>query len=230
MRQIILDTETTGFEYQEGHRLIEVGCIEMIDRRLTGQYLHFYVNPEREIDEGAVAIHGLTQEFLSDKPLFKDIAVDLYAFLKGAELVIHNAPFDIGFLNHEYGLLPSSRVLDFVPWNLTDVLDTLILARKKHPGQRNSLDALCKRYQVDATGRTFHGALLDAELLAQVYLRMTGGQEKLAFLNQEVLEAQIQYKRIALAEGRRFKVISATHQELEAHQQKIQALGQEVWL
>ncbi len=177
MRQVILDTETTGFETREGHRLIELGCLEMQNRRLTGKHLHFYFQPDREIDAGALAVHGITSAFLEDKPRFADHAKEIMAFLVGAELIIHNAAFDIGFLEYELSLLPHN------PWGKVaahcKVLDSLKLAREMHPGQRNSLDALCKRYDVDHQHREFHGALLDAELLAHVYLAMTSGQESL---------------------------------------------------
>lgn len=176
MRQIILDTETTGLEPRQGHRIIEVGCVEMINRRLTGNNFHYYLNPERDIDEGAVAVHGITSEFLSDKPLYKDIAEELFNYLNGAEVVIHNAAFDVGFINHEYRLMGSDHV-DMASW--CDVIDSLHLARKMFPGQRNSLDALCKRYEIDNSQRELHGALLDAEILADVYLMMTGGQNSL---------------------------------------------------
>lgn len=173
MRQIILDTETTGLRVEDGHRIIEVGCVEMISRKLTGKYFHQYINPEREVEAGAVAVHGITNEFLSDKPIFRSIVDEMMAFIDNAELIIHNAPFDLSFLNYE--LMISGR-----GWKaLTDycsVIDTLPLARKLHVGQRNSLDALCKRYGIDNSKRDVHGALLDANLLAQVYLAMTGGQ------------------------------------------------------
>ena len=172
MRQIILDTETTGLEPSNGHRIIEIGCVELIDRRLSGNHFHQYLNPEREIEDGALEVHGISREFLRDKPLFAEVAEDLLEFVEGAELIIHNAPFDIGFLDCELSLLErTDRMSDHVT-----VLDTLELARDLHPGQRNSLDALCKRYEVDATKRDVHGALIDSELLANVYLAMTGGQ------------------------------------------------------
>lgn len=171
-RQIILDTETTGLD-SSTHRIIEVGCIELENRRFTGNYFHQYINPERSIDEGALAIHGISTQFLADKPLFKEIADALLAYLEGAELVIHNAPFDLGFLDREFGLVKN----DFGKLtNYCGVLDTLRLAREMHPGQRNNLDALCKRYKVDNTHRDLHGALKDAQLLGEIYLRMTGGQ------------------------------------------------------
>jgi DNA polymerase-3 subunit epsilon len=176
MRQVLLDTETTGLDPASGHRVIEIGCVELLDRKLTGNRFHVYLNPEREVDAGAVEIHGLSTAFLADKPKFAAVAMDFVSFVEGAELVIHNAPFDVGFLNHELNLLGSgySRITDYCA-----VLDTLTLARKKHPGQRNSLDALCKRYNIDNTRRNLHGALLDAEILAEVYLAMTGGQTQL---------------------------------------------------
>ncbi|HAU1319519.1 TPA: DNA polymerase III subunit epsilon [Legionella pneumophila] len=175
MRQIILDTETTGIGPEQGHRVIEIGCIELIDRKLTGNHFHVYLNPQREVDEGAFRVHGISTEFLQDKPLFQDIVTEFLQFVEGSELIIHNAPFDVGFLNSE---------LNHVKWNKTledycQILDTLVLAREKHPGQRNSLDALCKRYEIDHFNRELHGALLDAEILAYVYLAMTGGQSSL---------------------------------------------------
>jgi DNA polymerase III subunit epsilon len=180
-RQIILDTETTGLEPSAGHRIIEIGCVELMDRKLTGQRFHVYINPEREIDEGAVEVHGLSAEFLADKPRFADISNDFLGFVAGAELIIHNAPFDVGFINHELKLLdPESSTINAS----CNIIDTLMMARKKHPGQRNSLDALCKRYGIDNSQRTLHGALLDAEILAEVYLAMTGGQITL-LLDQE---------------------------------------------
>lgn len=173
MRQIVLDTETTGLEAENGHRIIEVGCVEVVGRKLTGNDLHLYINPEREIDAGAVAVHGITNEFLDDKPLFADVGEQLVDYLRGAELVIHNAAFDVGFLDAEFRRWKKGHEpVD----SFCDVLDTLALARKRHPGQRNSLDALCKRYDIDNSQRDLHGALLDAQLLAEVYLSMTGGQ------------------------------------------------------
>ena len=176
VRQIVLDTETTGLNPQEGHRVIEIGCVELLNRRLTGRHFHVYINPEREIDAGAVEVHGITNEFLADKPIFSSIVEDFINFIRDAELVIHNAPFDVGFLNHEFGLLNNGTgAIE----NYSSVFDTLTFARKKHPGQRNSLDALCKRYGIDNSHRDLHGALLDAEILADVYLLMTGGQASL---------------------------------------------------
>lgn len=178
MRQIVLDTETTGLDPKSGHRIIEIGCVELEDRKLTGRHYHQYINPEREIDDGAIEVHGITNESVADKPRFGQIADEFMAFCEGAELVIHNAPFDVGFIDAELQRLKNSR------WQSVrahcGVLDTLLLARQKHPGQKNNLDALCKRYLVDNSQRDLHGALLDAEILADVYLAMTGGQTDLA--------------------------------------------------
>jgi DNA polymerase-3 subunit epsilon len=175
MRQIILDTETTGLDPRQGHRIIEVAAVELLNRRLTGQSFHRYLNPDRDIEEGALQVHGITREFLEDKPRFPDIAEEFAAFIKDAELVIHNAPFDVSFLNAEFSRLGESALDQYC----RGVVDTLALARSLHPGQRNSLDALCKRYEIDNSSRRLHGALLDCELLAQVYLAMTRGQEAL---------------------------------------------------
>jgi DNA polymerase III subunit epsilon len=173
MRQIVLDTETTGLEHTAGHRLVEIGCVEIVNRRLTGRKFHKYVNPEREIDAGAMAVHGIGPAQLANAPKFAEIADELIAFISGAELIIHNAPFDVGFVDAEFARLPGEpRTLAAI----CKVLDTLALARKLHPGQRNSLDALCKRYSVDNSKRELHGALLDAGILVDVYLAMTGGQ------------------------------------------------------
>lgn len=190
MRQIILDTETTGLSPQQGHRVIEIGCVEMINRRLTGRSFHAYIQPNREVDVGAMNVHGITNEFLKGKPLFADICGAFKQFIDQAELIIHNAPFDVGFLSSEFGRLKD-------PWedfeDYFSIIDTLALARQKHPGQRNNLDALCKRYEVDNQHRDKHGALLDAEILAKVYLRMTGGQEDLMLeepISQSVVETK----------------------------------------
>lgn len=176
MRQIVLDTETTGLEHEQGHRIIEIGCVEVENRRLTGQHYHVYINPEREVDEGAREVHGITDEFLADKPVFAQIAGEFLEFIRGAELLIHNAPFDVGFIDSELARLDGlGRTTDYC-----SVIDTLAMARRRHPGQRNTLDALCKRYDVDNSQRELHGALLDAEILADVYLRLTGGQTDLS--------------------------------------------------
>jgi DNA polymerase-3 subunit epsilon len=187
MRQVILDTETTGLEPELGHRIIEIGCIEIVNRRRTGRRLHWYLCPDREIDFGALQVHGITAEFLRGQPRFADVAAELRDFIGGAELIIHNAPFDVAFLDKEFGSLGDSaaaRVTD-----VCAVLDTLALARRMHPGQRNGLDALCKRYGVDNSQRDLHGALLDAELLLDVYLAMTGGQGALTLGEDRTLSA-----------------------------------------
>lgn len=186
MRQIVLDTETTGLDPRQGHRIIEVACIEMVNRRFTGHHLHRYINPEREIDEGAAAVHGITLEFLADKPKFADIVDEFLEFINGAELIIHNAPFDIGFLNAELdrlGRVPVDTICN-------GVRDTLRMAKELHPGKRNSLDALCERYAIDNSQRTLHGALLDTELLADVYLAMTRGQDSLIMEAETTAHAQ----------------------------------------
>jgi len=175
-RQIVLDTETTGLNPKEGHRIIEIGCVELVNRRLTRNHFHVYINPEREIDQEAIDVHGITNDFLREKPKFAEIADDFFSFVAGAELVIHNAPFDVGFLNHELSLIKDEQRR--IETQCT-VFDTLVYARKKHPGARNTLDALCKRYGIDNSHRELHGALLDAEILADVYLLMTGGQASL---------------------------------------------------
>ncbi len=215
MRQIVLDTETTGLEVRLGHRVIEVGCIEIIDRKLTGNNKHFYLNPERDSDEGALAVHGLTTSFLETKPLFREIAKELLAYLSGAELVIHTAPFDVGFLDHEFRhSVPRFTNLA----SLCTITDSLLLARKLHPGQRNSLDALCKRYTVNNSHRELHGALLDAEILAEVFLRMTGGQSSLfAESNErETTEGRAVATPQKIKRPERLKVIRATEEELNA--------------
>ncbi|MFQ5995720.1 MAG: DNA polymerase III subunit epsilon [Acidiferrobacterales bacterium] len=182
MRQIVLDTETTGLDPAEGHRIIEIGCVELVNRRPTGNNYHQYIQPDREIDEGALDIHGITNESLADKPRFPDVARDFLEYTKGAQLVIHNAPFDVGFLNHEFTLAEEESKTSSISIRVEEhctIEDTLELARKLHPGQKNDLDSLCKRYNIDNSQRTLHGALLDAEILADVYLAMTGGQSGL---------------------------------------------------
>ncbi len=222
MRQVVLDTETTGLDPAEGHRIIEIGCVEMISRRATGQTYHQYLNPGREIDAGAVEVHGITNDFLADKPRFADLAGDFLAFVSDAELIIHNAPFDVGFLNHELGLLDPSpgRLEDFCA-----VTDTLVLARQKHPGQKNSLDALCKRYDVDNSQRELHGALLDAQILADVYLAMTGGQASLLLAGQEgPREGGASVIRRLDPNRSPLPVPRATASELEAHARRLEAI------
>ncbi|MDR1057377.1 MAG: DNA polymerase III subunit epsilon [Coxiellaceae bacterium] len=176
MRQIVIDTETTGLELEKGHKIIEIGCIELINRRLTGNHFHKYLNPEREVEAEALTIHGITNEFLKDKPIFANILSEFLEFIHGAELIAHNASFDVSFINYEIHLFNKNyKLLD----HYVTIFDTLILARKKFPGQRNTLDAICKRYKIDLSGRKLHGALLDAQLLAEAYLLMTGGQGSL---------------------------------------------------
>lgn len=232
MRQIILDTETTGLQTAEGHRIIEIGCIEMINRKFTGKHYHQYINPERKIDDGAVAVHGITQDFLQTKPVFADIMDEFIEFVSGAELIIHNAPFDVGFINYEFSLIRKKQkpVTDFCR-----IIDTLALARQLHVGQRNNLDALCKRYNVDHSQRDLHGALLDAQLLAQVYLAMTGGQGSLfdgarssETHQQTVVETQLKVDRSG-----QLIVISATADDMSAHEQKLQQMAEKgkcLWL
>ncbi len=226
LRQIVLDTETTGLDPKLGHRIIEIGCVELINRRLTNKHFHMYVNPQREIDAGAIKVHGITNDFLQDKPLFAEIVVEFMNFIQDAELIIHNAPFDVGFLNHEYALA-STELGTIADHN--SVLDTLEYARKKHPGQRNSLDALCKRYGIDNSKRELHGALLDSEILAEVYLLMTGGQSSL--LNAAHTEHHTQVKVIqhSLQQRAKLKIIPATAEELLAHTQRLHAISNTTW-
>lgn len=232
MRQVILDTETTGLQPLEGHRIIEIGCIELVNRKFTGNRFHQYINPEREVEEGALAVHGITNQFLKDKPIFADIVKAFMDFIMGAELIIHNAPFDTGFINHELGLTKQK-------WKpLSDycrITDTLVIARQLHVGQRNSLDALCKRYGIDNSQRELHGALLDAHLLGQVYLAMTGGQGSL-FDGGQVTEQIIETKsemNVSNKIKRKIAVLSATSDELNEHEnylQKMKEKGKCVWL
>jgi DNA polymerase-3 subunit epsilon len=223
MRQIILDTETTGLETSGGHRIIEIGCVELIDRRLSGNHFHQYLNPQRDIEDGALEVHGISQEFLQDKPLFSDVADDFLEFIEGSELIIHNAPFDVGFLDYEMSLLGrADRTIDHA-----SVLDTLELARDLHPGQRNSLDALCKRYDVDNSSRTLHGALLDAEILADVYLLMTGGQSDLGLSFQVTEPAEHHPGDIDFEERPALLVIEANPQEAEAHKARLKTIQEE---
>ena len=233
MRQIVLDTETTGLEPSLGHRIIEIGCVELINRRMTENRYHQYINPEREIDEGAIEVHGITNEFLADKPVFADVAEDFLKFIRGAEPIIHNAPFDVGFINHELQLLDSQvQPLD----TFCSILDTLLLARNMHPGQKNNLDALCKRYEIDNSARDLHGALLDAEILAEVYLAMTGGQVRLSLGGMgETAMGKVAQPRPVSAQRAPLPVIRASERELAAHAERLDAInkasgGQCVWL
>lgn len=224
MRQIFLDTETTGLDPRQGHRIIEVACVELESRRLTGRHLHRYINPEREVDAGAMAVHGISNEFLADKPRFPDIADELREFIAGAELVIHNAPFDLGFLDMEFGRLDLSRTLDIC----AGVQDTLKMARELYPGKRNNLDALCERYQISNAHRTLHGALLDAELLAEVYLAMTRGQESLIMdLPEPQPSAQALADTPAQQQRGPLLVRRATSEELELHAQVLAGIDKE---
>lgn len=216
MRQIVLDTETTGLEPSQGHRIIEIGCVELIDRKLTGNHYHQYINPEREVEQGALEVHGITNEFLSEKPLFKDIVEDFLQYVKGAELVIHNAPFDVGFINHEFNLL-NRKSLGVIE-DYCSILDTLEVARRKHPGAKNNLDALCKRYAVDNSQRDLHGALLDSEILADVYLLMTGGQASLSLSSEQAGAKASAGVQKAFKRGEHpFLVTRANEDELTAH-------------
>lgn len=234
MRQVVLDTETTGLEVEQGHRVIEIGCVELVNRRLTGRTFHHYLNPEREIDEAALKVHGITQAWLADKPRFADIAQDLLEFVRGAELIIHNAAFDLEFLEAELAGLPAKARLgmDSKLGEVCTVLDTLPLARTQFPGQRNSLDALCKRLGIDGSARELHGALLDAQLLAEVYLAITGGQTDLMLSGAPAAALPAPAKG-AVRGG--FKVIVADQAELAAHEARLQDIerisnGQCRWL
>jgi len=229
MRQIILDTETTGLDPRQGHRIIEVAGVEVVNRRLTNRHFHQYINPDRDIDEGAQAVHGISREFLADKPRFADIADSFLDFIDGAELVIHNAPFDVGFLNAELDLLGKPVVTTFC----NSVTDTLKMARDNYPGKRNSLDALCERLEIDNSHRNLHGALLDAELLAEVYLMMTRGQDGLSMVFEET-EQSIAFNSDSARLGQ-LKVLSASDADLQAHQQVLEQIQKEsggkcVWL
>lgn len=223
MRQIVLDTETTGLDPSDGHRIIEIGCVELLDRQLTGNHYHQYLNPDRQIDAGAIEVHGITNESLVDKPHFTDIVDEFMEFICGAELIIHNAPFDIGFIDNELKRARSH-------WKETakhcTVLDTLPMARKMHPGQKNTLDALCKRYEVDNARRELHGALLDAEILADVYLMMTGGQVSMSLggINDlaDILH-QEQIRRLDIESGK-LKIVHASSDEMNAHLVRLDAI------
>jgi DNA polymerase-3 subunit epsilon len=226
MRQIVLDTETTGLEPSAGHKIIEIGCVELVNRKLTGRHYHQYIKPNRDIDEGAIEVHGITNEFLADKPVFDAIVEDFLDFVTGAELVIHNAPFDVGFIDHELKQLKAGhgKISD-----RCSILDSLVLARHKHPGQKNNLDALCKRYDIDNSQRDLHGALLDAEILADVYLAMTGGQTKLSLdADSDGDESGDSFSGVGSTRrisGRaKGLVIGATAEELSAHQAKLESI------
>jgi DNA polymerase-3 subunit epsilon len=233
MRQVVLDTETTGLEVSKGHRVIEIGCVELINRRRTSETFHQYVQPDRDIDEAAQEVHGITSEMLADKPRFADVAEAFIEFVSGAELIIHNADFDVGFLDNEFHCagLHSTRIA-----SVCEVIDTLHMAREIHPGQRNSLDALCKRYHVDNSGRNYHGALLDAQLLADVYLAMTGGQGALSFEHDASQQDQ-QHGTAATLDrsGLEMVVLKATEAEIEAHTRQLDLIDRSaddgaIWL
>lgn len=221
MRQIVMDTETTGMPVEEGHKLVEIGAVELVERKPTQRSFHQYINPERPVDAGALAVHGLDNRFLEQHPVFADIADDFLAFIQGAELIIHNAAFDVGFLNAELTALGKPPVEQVA----AGVVDSLMLARDKHPGQRNSLDALCRRYQIDNSERTLHGALLDSEILADVYLALTGGQWDLSLDQNADSEGQNSggFTRLS-ADRPALKVIEPDEHERQVHQQYIETL------
>lgn len=226
MRQIVLDTETTGLDPSQGHRIIEIGCVELNNRRLTGNNYHVYINPDRDIDEGAQQVHGISTEFLADKPRFADIVDGLLDYLKGAELIIHNAPFDVGFLHHEFKLINGeTKVVE----SHCGVIDTLVMARKMRPGQKNNLDALCRHYDVNNAQRELHGALLDAELLAEVYLHMTGGQTQIDLAEDSTAEEKNGAAQTRKLEADRpaLRIVSATAEELKAHQDILTKMGED---
>ena len=232
MRQIVLDTETTGLEPSQGHRIIEIGCVEIVDRRITNTRFQRYMNPGREIDAGAVEVHGITLEDLRDKLVFAEIATDFIEFVRGAELVIHNAPFDVGFIDAEFDVLGAAwgRIEDYCT-----VFDTLKLAREMHPGQRNSLDALCRRYKIDNAHRELHGALLDAELLAEVYLTMTGGQGALELNTGSATRTRRRHEFQRDVSSRELSVVVPRGEEQELHRRQLDLIdgasdGRCVWL
>jgi len=222
MRQIVLDTETTGLELSKGNRIIEIGCVELYNRKLTGQHFHQYINPGREVEEGAFEVHGISDDFLKDKPIFSQIVDDFLKFIEGSELVIHNAAFDIGFLNNELKLVGRKQKIE----DNCSVLDSLMLARHKHPGQKNNLDALCKRYDIDNSQRDLHGALLDSEILADVYLAMTGGQTKLELSENGSTAGGdgVQRQGMNFENRSKGRVIPATPEELELHTAKLEKI------
>lgn len=232
MRQIVLDTETTGLSAETGDRIIEIGCVELFNRKLTGRNLHFYINPERDSDEGALKVHGISNEFLRDKPKFSAIATELLDYLRDAELIIHNAPFDIGFLNKELERLGLEKIGTYI----SGVIDSLVMAKELFPGKRNSLDALCSRLEVDNSGRTLHGALLDAELLADVYINMTRGQNTLVIDAAPSEDDQEVGQELPAVDLRQFvlTVPMANDAELQAHMSTLADLdkaskGKTVW-
>lgn len=231
MRQIILDTETTGIDPKQGHRIIEIGCVEMVDRKLTKNHFHVYINPDRQVEEEAFQVHGISDEFLADKPRFHQVAQDFLNYIQGAELVIHNAPFDVGFIDHEFAKLGNfPKVSD-----ICSVFDTLAFARSKHPGAKNNLDALCRRYGIDNSHRELHGALLDSEILADVYLLMTGGQTSLGLGDEDddmMGGAALTIKRLS-PDRPMLKVLKANDAELELHNERLDLIekkaGKVLW-
>ena len=234
MRQVVLDTETTGLDVAQGNRIIEIGCVEVDRRKLTGRHYHQYINPQREVEEGALEVHGITNEYLADKPLFPQVVDEFLTFVEGSELLIHNAAFDVAFLNAELERLGSGygRMTDYCK-----ITDTLAIARRKHPGQRSNLDALCKRYGVDNSQRDLHGALLDAEILADVYLLLTGGQTNLVLADgaeSETRDDQVQTTTRIDRAGLSLRVPRASEEELAAHEKLLARIqkdsGQCVWL
>jgi len=226
-RSVVLDTETTGMPVTDGHRIIEIGCVELMGRRLTGRNFHVYIQPDRPSDEGAIGVHGITDAFLLDKPRFAEVAEEFFEFIQGARLIIHNATFDVGFINNEFALLGQHDRADIS--RHCEILDTLMMARERHPGQRNSLDALCKRYGIDNSGRELHGALLDSELLADVFLAMTGGQTSLSLAGHDGegagAGAQGSEIRRLSASRQPGRIIRATPEELEAHVARLEAVA-----
>ncbi len=236
-RQILLDTETTGLETRDGHRIIEIGCVEMIDRKMTGNDYHQYIQPDREIDAEALAVHGITQEYLADKPRFEEIVSDFLEYVKGAELIIHNAPFDMGFLEYEIKLSNKKMSRNYSSLkSICTITDSLVMARDLHPGQRNSLDALCKRYDISNEHRQLHGALLDSQILGDVYLAMTGGQVTLSLMNAdesgEAATNAAGIRRVAI-DASKFKVIKANDDENASHIERMTAIeetsGNDSW-
>ena len=222
MRQIVLDTETTGLEPSQGHNVIEIGCVEMFKRRLTGNNYHQYVKPDRDSEEEAIRIHGITNEYLADKPKFRDITPQFLEYIRGAELIIHNAPFDLGFLNAELKRNGCTEKVE----DICSIVDSLKLARRKHPGQKNNLDALCRRYGIDNSHRELHGALLDSQILADVYLMLTGGQTDLMLTEESEalgVDGEIEVKKLVNGSGH-LKVISASKEELLEHAKFVQLL------
>jgi DNA polymerase-3 subunit epsilon len=230
MRQIALDTETTGLSTEHGHRIIEIGCVEIINRKLTGNTFHYYIDPQRTVDAGAYAIHGISNDFLQDKPKFNEVVAPLLEFIEGAELIIHNATFDVGFLNYELKLAEHARLIN----DYCSVFDTLLFARQIHPGQKNNLDALCRRYDIDNSHRQSHGALLDADLLARLYLAMTGGQGSLFAESKSNNQGHKQEEVLSsIVRNKPLPVSQMTDQEQDAHLQFVEMLkktsGASLW-